>query len=205
MERRKTDKGLCKCIKSKWCLTIFVAVISTSPMWIENAIKIYNLRSKDFVKRQVQKDRRILDLLNSILKKYNADRVYVMRVHNGEYFTDGKHFQKISEIYETTNYSISHSMKDFQNIPLSLVNPILTDILKKGYYESDVKKIKEDSIKKLFEQQKIKSIYFFGLYKYDKLIGAVGVEFILSYNLFLESEIKEIKMLCELVQNIINE
>jgi len=138
---------------------------------------------------------KITDLMKELLYELDADKVYIMQYHNGGYLLSGLPFLKMSQTFEVVRRGIPPTIKDLQNMPVSLYS-IWNQYLCKAQVVmcDDIEQIAEldPATYYLMKQHGVKSCYLFRLEAFGRdkeivPIGFVGIEFI-TKNKTLEIE-----------------
>ena len=128
--------------------------------------------------------------ISDLMEELDCDRIWIAQFHNGGHFyPTGKSIQKFSVFYEKCKPSIPAIQNTFQNIPVSLFTPIMSEIYEKGELEILNTEIEENAfgIASLTSQFKAKSVCMVGLYSLNNnLIGVMGVDFTNERNLLKE-------------------
>jgi len=131
--------------------------------------------------KTLEQNEKISNLLESILKEYNADRIYIFQYHNTGYFKTGLSQLKFSNTYEICANGIEPEKKQLQNIPISLVpfwNYQVRDKQHMFYETIDNIKAQDSGTYEILKLQNVKSIYNIGLYTEEGFpIGYFGIEY----------------------------
>jgi hypothetical protein len=120
---------------------ILVALITgvISPIILQTT-KFFVLRllqgkpNPGFSTKVAKKESFISEKLEGVLKKYNADRVWIVEFHNGGYSYSGRSLQKFSVTYETTEKGVSTESLATQNLPTSILIKFFTYLEENGFY-----------------------------------------------------------------------
>lgn len=160
--------------------------------------------SKDEIKKDINNNVIIQQMLNELMLKYNADRGYVFRFHNGITFYDGKHKNHQSMSHEVCNKGISSEAMQLQNLPTSLFPVFLQEIMLNKMIYSDIENIRENATKISLREQGIKSIVAAPVFKDGQFTAYIGLDFVkdslridFNYNEFKQHTNEIGRMLCE--------
>ena len=72
----------------------------------------------DEVKKDINNNVLIQQMLNKLMLKYNADRAYIFQFHNTIKYYDGSHRNHQSMTFEVCDNGISFEGANLQNLPL---------------------------------------------------------------------------------------
>lgn len=155
-------------------------------------------------------DLKIQDILSELRTKINADRVYVCKFHNGDYYFDGSAIKKVSRTHESCQNGISHESILFQAIGISLI----PDVIKVIY---ETQKIEKPIIKNLSEFESgfyknhlsnsaAKVVIKYRLEINKRIIGYLGVQYNHIENKIniSDSDLENVKKYAELVESTIS-
>lgn len=134
--------------------------------------------NKDEIKHDINNNVLIQKMLNDLMMKYNADRGYVFRFHNGITFYDGKHKNHQSMSHEVCNRGVSSEAMQLQNLPTSLFPVFLQEIMLNRMIYSDINDIKENATRIALHEQGIKSIVVAPVFKDGQFTAYIGLDFV---------------------------
>lgn len=125
-----------------------------------------NINGFQFTK-DVENDRKIFEILNTIKKEYHADRVAILQYHNGGNFYSGKSRQKVSMTHESYKETITKSLlHKFQDLPVSYFNSMAYHLVKEDkLIQLDVSQIEDIIFKRVLDEHDVKIHVSFGIYK----------------------------------------
>ena len=132
----------------------------------------------DEVKRDINNNVLIQQMLNDLMIKYSADRAYVFQFHNTIKYYDGTHRNHQSMTFEVCNNGISSEAHNLQNIPVSLYPLFLQQIMLERMNYCDVKLIKEHTTKMELLRQGIKSICIAPYFKNGNFVAYIGIDYV---------------------------
>ena len=139
---------------------------------VEKKVKV------DEVKKDINNNVLIQQMLNDLMLRYKADRSYVFRFHNGITFYDGKHKNHQSLTHEVCGRGISSEAMELQNLPTSLFPVFLQEVMLGKMIYSDIEEIKENATKISFREQGIKSVMIAPVFKDGKFVSYIGLDYV---------------------------
>ena len=175
--------------------------ISNIPHIIENVFEIRTERIQEQHDEAVETRRaikpKIDDILQRTLSHLNADRAFVMEMHNGTNNTAGLPFIYGEMTYETVNHNISHVDEDYISINLSRFNFPLYLQQNRIFYGSmeELKKVDE----KLATRMISNDVSYFGIISMHGVsneLGYFGVSYCHGHKPATEESIIEQLTLC---------
>ena len=148
-------------------------------LWVKKKLT----KPKDELEIELYSTEKITTEIEEVLKKLDADRVWITQFHNGGHFLhSNKSMQKFSVVYEVDAAGVLPVSTIFTNIPISLYS--------RCFY----------GLKAGAEATGAISSYIVGLFDFgtSKLMGSVGVDFLEPKEL-TDSEIEYFKTRSERV------
>jgi len=136
----------------------------------------------DTIKEEINSSILIQQMLNDLMLRYNADRSYIFKFHNGILFYDGKHKNHQSLVFEVCNKGVSSEAIKLQNLPTSLFPVFLQEVMLNRMIYNDVNEIKETSTRISLKQQGIKSLVIAPVFKDGKFTAYIGIDFVKQPN-----------------------
>jgi len=168
---------------------------------IDNQMKIIDMiirhDNEDHLSRLDQREQisiNIQDKINYLKVYYDCARVIVLEFHNSKGNLNGLPFKWYDIIYESQARGVMSISSDSQNLPSSLLIPII-----KRMNEDDIVILDKENIQKIYDESPVLYDYlsnkldadcviYVPLYNInDRLIGMVAVEFSNSYQYDLKS------------------
>lgn len=194
--------------------TIIVALITAvfGPVLIEytkSKIEKNKEDEIDIVKNELEISCVIMDELEEIREKLNADRVWISVIHNGGHFLhSNKSIQKFSIMYETQKVGVSAIGMVFKNIPISLFSRSVEQQLKGNIIyipNIDDQTIATYGLKSGMESVGTKATISKGLFDIstNQLIGSIGADY-LSPKKLKDNEIEYFKLRGERMSGFIS-
>lgn len=139
---------------------------------VEKKVKI------DEVKKDINNNVLVQQMLNDLMLRYKADRAYVFQFHNSIMYYDGNHRNHQSMSFEVCANGISSEAASLQNLPVSLFPVFLQQILLDRLQYQCVDNIKETSTKIALKKQGIKSLYIAPYFLDGNFVAYIGLDFV---------------------------
>jgi hypothetical protein len=153
---------------------------------------------KTEISKAIKYDDLITNKLDKIKDSFNADRVWILEFHNGNYTFSGKGLQKFSVTYESVRPGVAREGHTTQNIPTSLFSRFFRSITEDDQFE--VKNVNEvnasnSSMQSFFESRGTKSFLALGIKNIEGLlIGVLCLETISSYINITREQTSQLKI-----------
>ena len=132
----------------------------------------------DEVKKDINNNVLIQQMLNDLMLKYKADRAYIFQFHNTIRYYDGTHRNHQSMAFEVCANGISSEAKNLQNLPVSLFPVFLQQVLLDRMQYQCIDDIRETSTKISLKKQGIKSIYVAPYFKDGNFVAYLGLDYV---------------------------
>ena len=139
---------------------------------VESKVKV------DEVKKDINNNVLVQQMLNDLMLKYKADRAYIFRFHNSILYYDSHHRNHQSMAFEVCNNGISSEAANLQNLPVSLFPIFLQQILLDRLQYQCIDNIKETSTKIALKRQGIKSLYIAPFFLDGNFVAYIGLDFV---------------------------
>jgi hypothetical protein len=143
-------------------------------------VVVKKIETVDEVKKDINNNVLIQQMLNELMLKYNADRAYIFQFHNTIKYYDGTHRNHQSMTFEVCNNGISSEAHNLQNIPVSLHPMFLQEVMLERINYCDVRDIEEHSTKLALLKQGIQSIIAAPYFKDGNFVAYIGLDFVKS-------------------------
>ncbi len=143
-------------------------------------VVVKKIETVDEVKKDINNNVLIQQMLNELMLKYNADRAYIFQFHNTIKYYDGTHRNHQSMTFEVCNNGISSEAQNLQNIPVSLHPMFLQEVMLERINYCDVRDIEEHSTKLALLKQGIQSIIAAPYFKDGNFVAYIGLDFVKS-------------------------
>lgn len=164
-------------------ITSFTILLGALSGLILAIIKLQNTIKNNLpkiMKKQVNNNLLIYNLLNEILVKFNCDRVQIYDFHNGERYINGYHALKMSCTYEVTSSKVKPKQNQLQGIPINCQPHFVSSLLDNRYLNiEDINNIKT-SMPATYEfkkRQRIKSFYDIILEKGNVPVSFLAIQY----------------------------
>ena len=165
-------------MKTTVILILFVVFILFYYKPLITEVVTIKVKKPDEVKKDINNNIIIDQLLNDLMLKYKGDRGYIFRFHNGVKFYDGKHKNHQSLAFEVCGRGISSEKMELQILPTSLFPVFLQEVMLNKMIYSDVNDIKENATRIALKEQGIKSIIAAPIFKDGYFVGYIGLDFV---------------------------
>lgn len=186
-----------------YALYILVAVVAALTVASGFLVKLINnmksaveaMRKKpthDY-KAQVKNDSRVTEHLRFLRHDLHADRVCIVRFHNGINDIANNSLLKISMSHEALSVNVPSIMNEIQGWPANYIGTIQDEIFDGRYVaHHDVEELKDDaSLRGVYDQMRrmnVKSLYCFPIAKPNGRIFGIGVVHYMRRHYTMEPE-----------------
>ena len=138
--------------------------------------------NKDEVKKDINNNVLIQQMLNDLMLKYKADRAYIFRFSNSIIYYDGRHRNHTSMAFEVCGNGISCEAQGLQNLPVSLFPVFLQEVMLDKCIYTDIDELQEVSTRISLKKQGIKSLMVAPYFKDGQFVAYIGLDFVKEYN-----------------------
>jgi hypothetical protein len=138
--------------------------------------------NKDEVKKDINNNVLIQQMLNDLMLKYKADRAYIFRFSNSIIYYDGRHRNHTSMAFEVCGNGISCEAQGLQNLPVSLFPVFLQEVMLDKMIYPDIDELQEVSTRISLKKQGIKSLMVAPYFKDGQFVAYIGLDFVKEYN-----------------------
>lgn len=149
--------------------------------------KTYN-KEKDPVVAALNISKLIRDTLKKLMECWHANRAIIVQFHNGGHFYTGASMQKLSVTYEEHTPGMLPLYRILQNVPLTTCMYI-KDVVDENYVISDTDEVKDIISKTFYHEFGVKSVIGVPIYKGERVIGAVILQYIDKKMKFKDSDL----------------
>ena len=132
----------------------------------------------DEVKKDINNNVLIQQMLNELMLRYKADRAYIFQFHNTIKYYDGSHRNHQSMTFEVCANGISSEAQNLQNLAVSLFPIFLQEVLLERMQYNDINDIREQTTRISLRKQGIKSIFIAPYFKDGKFVAYIGLDFV---------------------------
>lgn len=138
--------------------------------------------NKDEVKKDINNNVLIQQMLNDLMLKYKADRAYIFRFSNSIVYYDGRHRNHTSMAFEVCGNGISCEAQGLQNLPVSLFPVFLQEVMLDKMVYTDIDDLQEVSTRISLKKQGIKSLIVAPYFKDGQFVAYIGLDYVKEYN-----------------------
>jgi hypothetical protein len=179
-------------MKTTVILILFVVFILFYYKPLITEVVTIKVKKPDEVKKDINNNVLIQQMLNDLLLKYKADRCYVFQFSNNVMYYDGTHRNHTSMSFEVCANGVSYESKNLQKLPVSLFPVFLQEVMLDNCKYTDIDKMQETSTKIALKKQGIKSLIVAPYFKDGYFVAYIGLDFVKEHNK-LKFDYKEFK------------
>lgn len=179
-------------MKTTVILILFVVFVLFYYKPLITEVVTIKVKKPDEVKKDINNNVLIQQMLNDLLLKYKADRAYIFRFSNSIIYYDGRHRNHTSMAFEVCGNGVSCEAQGLQNLPVSLFPVFLQEVMLDKCKYTDVDCMIETSTKISLKKQGIKSLIVAPYFKDGYFVAYIGLDFVKEYNK-LKFDYKEFK------------
>lgn len=168
-------------------VAIVTALSTLGSVWLKNRLAEKSEKKKRMLvqKKQVafwERDAEIQKKLSAIRHQFQADRVYVTLLHNGDTFVTGRSFEKMSMVYEDREPILPPLLNKVQNWSTAPFALLLHDLQAKTRYHRTAReegKASRPYDTHTMRQYEIQDEYMFAITDdYGVMVGILGLHYI---------------------------
>ena len=145
-------------------------------------VVITKIDKVDEVKKDINNNVLIQQMLNDLLIKYNADRAYVFQFSNNVMYYDGTHRNHTSMSFEVCANGVSYESRNLQKLPVSLFPLFLQEVMLDKCKYVDIDRMQETSTRLALRKQGIKSLCVAPYFKDGYFVAYIGVDYVKECN-----------------------
>lgn len=161
-------------------LTGFVILTITNPHYVLDKVEsIQAEQHNDAVSRRMSADANIRMIFNRILPTLDADRVWLIELHNGaKNLTTGLPFLYGDMRIEAVSDGVLNVDEEYTDFSLSKY-PFIAKIFEDGYFYGHIESMREfdERLYYKFKSNDVNEIALLALYQGDKPLGVLGISF----------------------------
>ena len=135
---------------------------------------------EDRIVNALDNDILIQKALIRTLKRYNADRAYIFRFHNGVTYYNGTHKNKFSCDYEVVRPGVSAQAQALQDIPVTLFPTFIREVNNNRMMYEDINDIENLRVQETLAQQGIKGLLVVPYRRNGNLFAMIGIDYVTS-------------------------
>lgn len=182
-------KGIGEGFKDWKTGNLIVAAIVVLAVYFNNDISEYfkDLRIEE---KRVESKRDFLDLtdrstevkmnMEKLREHLGADRVTLIKFHNGVTYKDGSHFEKYSIVNVAENRFLDPMDSKFTDIPLEMHSWYFGEVIRDKARFYDVSQVSDFSTRTMFEAYGVTSHIGVPLFQNGEFVGTMTINWILS-------------------------
>jgi hypothetical protein len=140
------------------------------------------VKKTDEVKKDINGNVLIQQMLNELMLKYKADRVYIFQFSNSVYYYDGSHRNHTSMSFEVCASGVSYESINLQKLPVSLYPIFLQEVMLDKCIYKNINCMQETSTRLSLTKQGIKSMVVAPYFKDGYFVAYIGLDYVKEYN-----------------------
>jgi hypothetical protein len=191
-------------MKTTVILILFVVFVLFYYKSLITEVVTIKVKKPDEVKKDINGNVLIQQMLNDLMLKYNADRAYIFQFSNNVMYYDQTHRNHTSMSFEVCANGVSYESRELQKLPVSLFPIFLQDVMLDNCKYTDIDKMQETSTKIALKKQGIKSLIVAPYFKDGYFVAYIGLDFVKEYNK-LKFDYKEFKDKTNEIGNILTQ
>lgn len=145
-------------------------------------VVITKIDKVDEVKKDINNNVLIQQMLNELMFQYGADRAYVFQFSNNVMYYDGTHRNHTSMSFEVCANGVSYESRNLQKLPVSLFPLFLQEVMLDKMKYTDIDKLQETSTRLALKKQGIKSLCVAPYFKDGYFVAYIGIDFVKECN-----------------------
>jgi hypothetical protein len=118
-------------------------------------VVVKKIETVDEVKKDINNNVLIQQMLNELMFQYGADRAYVFQFSNNVMYYDGTHRNHTSMSFEVCGNGVSYESRNLQKLPVSLFPLFLQEVMLDKCKYTDINKLQETSTRLALKKQGI--------------------------------------------------
>ncbi len=142
-------------------------------------------------------EKSINEILGDIGKFFEGDRAYIF-----DYDLENK---ELTNTFEWCGDGITSEIENMQKIPFSVVNTLIDiHLSKESLMVEDVASLNDQDLKKILELQGVLSVITTPIFRDDKCIGFIGIDFVKKHRTFSKMDKELLDFFVQIYVNIIS-
>lgn len=137
---------------------------------------------EDEVKKDINNNVLIQQMLNDLMLKYKADRAYIFQFSNNVIYYDQTHRNHTSMSFEVCANGISYESRELQKLPVSLFPIFLQEVMLDRCKYKDIDSLQETSTRISLKEQGIKSLIVSPYFKDGYFVAYIGLDYVKEHN-----------------------
>jgi hypothetical protein len=140
------------------------------------------VKKPDEVKKDINGNVLIQEMLNDLMLKYKADRAYIFQFSNNVIYYDGSHRNHTSMSFEVCSNGVAYESQNLQKLPVSLYPIFLQEVMLDKCIYKDINCMQETSTRISLTKQGIKSLIVAPYFKDGYFVAYIGLDYVKDYN-----------------------
>ena len=189
-------------MKTTVILILFVVFVLFYYKPLITEVVTIKVKKPDEVKKDINGNVLIQQMLNELMLKYKADRVYIFQFSNNVYYYDGSHRNHTSMSFEVCSNGVAYESINLQKLPVSLFPVFLQEIMLDKCRYTDIDSLQETSTRISLKKQGIKSVVIAPYFKDGNFVAYIGLDYVKQNN-FLDFNYYDFKSKTNEIGNIL--
>jgi hypothetical protein len=140
------------------------------------------VKKPDEVKKDINGNVLIQEMLNDLMLKYKADRACIFQFSNNVIYYDGSHRNHTSMSFEVCSNGVAYESQNLQKLPVSLYPIFLQEVMLDKCIYKDINCMQETSTRISLTKQGIKSLIVAPYFKDGYFVAYIGLDYVKDYN-----------------------
>jgi hypothetical protein len=140
------------------------------------------VKKPDEVKKDINGNVLIQQMLNELMLKYKSDRAYIFQFSNNVMYFDGSHRNHTSMSFEVCSNGVTYESQNLQKLPVSLYPIFLQEVMLDKCIYKNVNCMQETSTRISLTKQGIKSMIVTPYFKDGYFVAYIGLDYVKEYN-----------------------
>lgn len=140
------------------------------------------VKKPDEVKKDINGNVLIQQMLNELMLKYKSDRAYIFQFSNNVMYYDQTHRNHTSMSFEVCANGVSYESRELQKLPVSLYPIFLQEVMLDKCIYKDINCMQETSTRLSLTKQGIKSMIVAPYFKDGYFVAYIGLDYVKEYN-----------------------
>ena len=163
----------------------------------------HKVLQQDRIVTALDNDILIQNALSKVLNKYNADRAYIFRFHNGVTYYNGTHKNKMSCDYEVVRKGVSRQATTLQDIPVTLFPTFIREVNADRMMYDDIDDIEDLRVQETLAQQGIKGLLVTPYRREGNLFAMIGIDYVVSSEPIDKIDLLEFKRIAKQIGDML--
>ena len=169
-------------MKTTVILILFVVFVLFYYKPLITEVVTIKVKKPDEVKKDINGNVLIQEMLNDLMLKYKADRAYIFQFSNNVIYYDGSHRNHTSMSFEVCSNGVAYESQNLQKLPVSLYPIFLQEVMLDKCIYKDINCMQETSTRISLTKQGIKSLIVAPYFKDGYFVAYIGLDYVKDYN-----------------------